>query len=158
MSKTYTSHFKRVTNSVSANSFPLIALEIDRDDLAQPIRIINDTDNLTVQGNEFIAMPFNISLPDDPEQGIPSAQLTIDNVGRELTMWIEGADWSQETTCRIIQVMRDQPNTIEWEITMVMSDISMTSRVITAKLSFEDFFGSAGVAVRYTPTTFVGLF
>jgi hypothetical protein len=158
MAKTYTSAFKKTINSVSAAEFPLVLLQIDRDDLAQPIRIINDSTDLVHSGNNYIGLPFDITLPDDPESGIPQAQLSIMNVGRELTVWIENADWSKETTCTLTQVMRSAPNVAEWSITLTMSDIQMSSKYITAKLGFEDLFGLPAVTLKYSPVVAPGLY
>lgn len=158
MSKNYSAGFKKTIHSVSADEFPLILLQIDRDDLVSPIRLVNDSTDLVHQGNTYTGLPFDINLPDDPEQGMPQAQLSIMNVGRELTVWIENADWTQETTATLTQVMRSNPNVAEWSITMVMSDIRMTSQFITAKLGFEDILGTAAVTMRYTPTVAPGLY
>jgi hypothetical protein len=158
MPKTFTPAFNKTINSVSAAEFPIILLEIDREDLVTPIRVVNDATDLTHLGNVYTALPFQITLPDDPETGLPVAQLSIMNVGRELTQWIENADWSQETTAKLIQVMRSAPNTAEWSITMVMSDIQMNSMAITAKLGFEDVFNAPAVTLKYSPTVAPGLF
>lgn len=158
MAKTYSANFKKTINSVSADEFPLVLLQIDRDDLAQPIRLVNDSVDLVHLGNTYTGLPFDITLPDDPEQGMPYASLSIMNVGREMTMWIENADWTKETTVTLTQVMRSAPNVAEWSITMVMSDIQMNSTYIQAKLGFEDLFGSPAVTLKYSPTVAPGLY
>jgi hypothetical protein len=158
MAKTYTSSFQKTINSVSAAEFPLVLLQIDRADLAQPIRLVNDPTDLVHSGNTYIGCPFNITLPDDPESGVPQAELSIMNVGRELTTWIENADWSKETTCTLTQVMRSAPNVAEWAITLQMSDISMSSTWITAKLGFEELFSAPAVTLKYSPVVAPGLY
>lgn len=158
MAKTYSTSYNRIVNAVSAPEFPLVLLEIDRDDLVTPIRLVNDSANLVHNGVTFVGLPFDITLPDDPEQGMPMAQLSIMNVGREMTSWIEQTDWTKETTCKLIQVMRSSPNVAEWSITMVMSDIQMNSQWIQAKLGFEDLFGSPAVTLKYSPSIAPGLY
>jgi hypothetical protein len=158
MPKTYTSNFNKTINSVSADEFPLILLEIDREDLVSPIRVCNDATDITHAGNLYTALPFEITLPDDPETGMPVATISIMNVGKELTQFIENADWTQETTAKLIQVMRSAPDVAEWSITMVMSDIRMNSMSITAKLGFEDIFGAPAVTMKYTATVAPGLY
>lgn len=158
MAKTYSANFNKTINSVSAAEFPLVLLEISRDDLAQPIRIVNDATDLVHNGNTFTALPFDITLPDDPETGMPQATLSIVNVGRELASVVENTDWSQETNATLIQVMRSAPNTAEWSITMVMTDIQMNSQYITAKLSFEDLLGVPAITKKYTAQAFPGLY
>ena len=158
MAKTYTANWNKTVNAVSAGEFPLVLLEIDRDDLVTPIRVVNDATDITHNGNVFTGLPFEISLPDDPEQGMPQAELSIVNVGRVLSDFIENADWTKETTAKLIQVMRSSPNVAEWSITMIMSDIQMNSMSITAKLGFEDLLGSPAVTLKFSPTVAPGLF
>jgi hypothetical protein len=158
MAKTYTANWGKKTNAVSAGEFPLVLLEINRSDLVTPIRIVNDATDLTHNGNLFTGLPFEITLPDDPEYGMPQAQLSIMNVGKELTTFIEDADWTIETTATLTQVIRSSPNVAEWSITMIMSDIQMNSMSITAKLGFEDLLGVPAVTLKFSPTNAPGLY
>jgi hypothetical protein len=158
MAKQYSTSWQQKTNAISGDDFPLILLEIDHYDLIDPIRIVNDRTLLVHNGNTFQAFAFNIALPDDPESGLPEAHLSIDNVGKELVQWLEIADWNKPVSCRIIQVLRSAPNTVEWEITTNLRNLSIDSRVVTATLGFENLLGVAGVRVYYTPQSAVGLF
>lgn len=158
MSKNYTENWQKTVNSVDASESPIVLIEINRDDLALPIRLANYTANVAHGGNNFIQCPFNVGLPDEPEQGLPRATLSIDNVGRVLTQWIDNCDWSKPTYCKIIQVLPSDPNTEEWSIEMEMTDVEMNSLQVTARLGFEDLFGSPSVTMKYTPTTSPGLF
>src|SRR5690625_6037672 len=91
----YSPKAKRNMLAVSAEADLLVALEIHHEDLEEPIRVVNDTIDLDValwDGDEwqeikFIACPFDLSLPDDVDQQIPKATLTVDNICRELTQW-----------------------------------------------------------------------
>lgn len=158
MPKSYSESWNKTVNSISADEFPLVLMEIDRDDLSVPIRLVNDHDDIVHNGNTFTAMPFRVGLPDEPEQGLPRASLAIDNVGKALTSWIENADWSLPTTANLIQVMRSSPDVAEWSVVMDMTDVAMTSLEVTARLGFEDLFASSGVNLKYTPHTSRGLF
>lgn len=158
MSKDYSATWNRTTNALSADEFPLICLEIEHDDLLIPIRIVNDRQPITVQGDLYQEFAFNISLPDDPEQGLPQAQLSIDNIGRDLVEWLDIADWNKKATCRIIQVLRSAPNTIEWEITTDLHTVMIDSYTVQATLGFDHLLGTPGVAIYYTPITSPGLF
>jgi len=158
MSKSYSDNFKKTVHAVDADESPIILIEIDRDDLSVPIRLVNDSANVTHQSNTFIACPFRVSIPDEPEQGLPTASLAIDNVGKELSYWVDQCDWTLPTTCKLIQIMRSDPNVAEWSITMDMTDVAMDSLQITAKLGFEDLFSAPGVNFKYTPVNAPGIF
>ncbi len=63
----------------------LCRLEIAHEDWAEPYRFINDQVGHTDAAmGEWIGFPFKISLPDDREDEIPLAQLSIDNVDRSI--------------------------------------------------------------------------
>ena len=158
MSHTYSSDFKKTINSVSASESPLILLQIDHPNLPDPIRVVNDTEDLTHNGNAYSRFAFRLTMPDDPDTALPQARLELDNVGRELVQWLEAADWNQNTTATITQVMRSRPNVAEYSITMDMSDIQITPNVVSARLGFDNLLGTPGVNVFYTPQTAIGLF
>lgn len=158
MAKNYSQNFKRTTNALSGEEFPLILLEIEHQNLATPIRIVNDREDVTHNGDLFQAFAFTLALPDDPETGLPEAQLAIDNVGRELVQWLEVANWNYKVTCRIIQILRSNPNYVEWEITTEMRNISIDSLMVQATLGFENLLGLPGINVFYTPQSAPGLF
>lgn len=158
MSKTFTTDFHKTVNAVSAAESPLALLEITHPNLVTPIRVVNDTQDLTHNGDVFTRFSFRLTLPDDPDTALPQARLELDNVGRELVQWLETADWTQQTQVTIIQVMRSRPNVAEYSITMDLSDITMDSRVVSGKLSFDNFLGVPGVNLFYTPQTAIGLF
>lgn len=52
--------------------------------LNEPARIINNTESLTYNGNVYTALPFEMTLPDDVEDRVPSLEIRIDNVERTL--------------------------------------------------------------------------
>jgi hypothetical protein len=158
MAKTYSTDFQKTVNAVSAAESPIVLLEITHPNLGTPVRVVNDTEDLTHSGNLFQKMAFRISLPDDPDTALPQATLELDNVGRELVEWLEVADWSQPTQVKIIQVMRSRPNTAEYSITMDLTDITMNRQVVSGKLGFNNLLGLPAVNVFYTPVTAPAIF
>jgi hypothetical protein len=63
----YTTHFKERVGALSGDA-PSYLLEISHPQLAVPIRICNDTQDIVSNGNTFTAMGFRVSLPDDIAQ------------------------------------------------------------------------------------------
>ncbi len=158
MAKPYSNKLRETINSTSAQETPLLLLEIDHPDLAAPIRIVNDNQDLVHLGNTFTAMAFRATLPEDIEEGMPRARLSIDNVGKEMVAWLEASGGGQGATVRMMQVLRSAPDTIEWEVTMDLTNLSMTSLEISGTLSFDDLLNKPGVTVTYRPETAPGLF
>jgi len=157
MPRTYSRSLQAAVNATSGEA-PRVLLEITHPGLAQPVRVVNDTQDLTSGGHLFVGLGFRITLPDDQEGRLPSAQLAVDNVGRELVQWLEVSNGGAGAQCRLMQVMRSAPDTIEWEITMELSHIVVTTPEVSGTLGFEDLLNRPGCAMRYDPTTAPGLF
>jgi hypothetical protein len=158
MSRNYSNEFKSTLAAVSAPEAPFILLEINHPDLSSPVRVINDMQNLTSNGNLFIGCPFKCVLPDDYEGQLPKARLAINNVGRDLMYWIETSNGGQGSSVRFMQVMRSRPDQIEWEITMNLYNVNVTMQEISAELGFENLFSKPAISMQYRPDNSMGLF
>ena len=143
--------------AVSADEPFLILLEIIHPDLPIPIRIVDDVQNITSNGEEFTALPFRINLPDDLSGQIPQARLEVDNVGRELTTWLEISRGGVGAKCRIMQVLRSDPDLIELDITLDLTKLSINNQSVQGQLGFVNVLGQASVTTQFTPTTAPGL-
>jgi len=158
MARTYSTQYRSTLAKVSAEEAPLVLLEIIHPQLDSPIRVVNDTQNITSNGHEYIAYPFRATLPDDYENKLPKALLSIDNIGRELMLWLETSGGGLGSTGTFRQVMRSRPDQVEWSITMSLFNVSATNLEVTAELGFENLFSKPAVLVSYRPDTSPGLF
>jgi hypothetical protein len=158
MARAYSAAYKSTLAGVSSAEAPLLLLEINHAALGAPIRVVNDTLDLTSNGNIFVGVPFRCELPDDFESQLPKARLAIDNIGRELMYWIETSQGGAGSTCRFMQVMRSRPDLIEWEITMSLYNIRATFKEVSADLGFENLFNRAACTLTYRPGVAPGIF
>lgn len=158
MSREYSSQFKSTLAKVSAEEAPLVLLEINHAALSSPVRVVNDMQDLTSNGNLFIACPFRYVLPDDFENQLPKARLAVDNIGRDLMYWIETSAGGNGSTVKMMQVMRSRPDTIEWSISMNLYNVQVTMREVSAELGFENLFAKPAVALQYRPDNTPGIF
>lgn len=158
MARTYSAQYRSTLAKVSMEEAPLILLEIDHPELPEPVRIVNDTVDITSNGNLYIAFPFNCSLPDDFENQLPRARLSISNIGRDLMVWLETTDGGAGATARFQQVMRSRPNQIEFEITMSLFNLAATNLEVSAELGFDNLFTKPAVSISYRPENSIGLF
>ena len=154
----YSASARKTINSVVAKEQPVLLLEITHVDLATPVRVVNYSETITHNGNQFIALAYEITPPGDFSAGLPRAQISIDNVGKDLVDWIENSNGGRGASARLIQVMPSDPNTIEWELTMNLENISMNAQRISAELAFDDVLNLPGVALTYRPDVAPGLF
>lgn len=157
MAKNYSSSFKEKINSTSGEA-PLTLLEITHVDLALPVRVCNDAQDLTSNGNVFTALSFRIAMPDDLHNQLPRARLAIDNVGRELTQWLDASKGGRGAQVRVMHVMRGAPNTIEFDITMDLMNVRQGPLEITGELGFDNTLNIAALPITYRPDNAPGLF
>ena len=136
----------------------LTALEIRHPAVAQPVRVVNDTVERTIEGNRYIALRFDARLADDVEGQAAQAELAIDNVGRDLTQWIEAAGGGTGATVRVLQVLDIPDPPVEWELTMDVAGVAVDAERVTARLGFDPLLGRAAVTLRHDPQTSPGLF
>ena len=104
MPKEYSAQYKSTLAEVNATEAPLILLEISHPQLTQPVRVVNDTQDLLSNGNTYVGFPFRCVLPDDFENQLPKARLAIDNVSRDLMYWIETTGGGQGSTATFNQI------------------------------------------------------
>lgn len=109
-------------------------------------------------GNQFKAMGFRVKKPDDMENQMPQARLAVDNVGRELVGWLEQTGGGRGATCRMMEVLRSDPSIIEWEVTLDLTNIEITTPEVAGTLGWEDLLNRPGVPMTYRPDTSPGLF
>ncbi len=155
--ESYTAHFHEQTGNTSGEA-PLYLLEITHDQLAVPARYVNDNQDIVSNGDTFYACAFRITLPDDVDKQLPRARLTIDNVGRELTQWLDASAGGRGASVRAIQIQRDDPDVLEYDITLDLLSVSQNLMAITAELGFEDTLNLAGLPITYRPENTPGIF
>jgi len=155
---TYSPDARKEVSKVNADNLPVTLLEIDHVDLPVPVRVINDRTDIQFETNTYTALGFNIVLPDDLTKGLPRAALSIDNVGKELVQWLEDSNGGAGTTVRIIQILRSDLLTAEYDITMGLSNIAVTAATVTGQLGFDDLLNVPGVPLIYTPKVAPGIF
>lgn len=158
MPRAYSSAYKSTLAAVSAPEAPLILLEISHPSLTQPVRVVNDMQDLVSNGNTFVGAPFRCSLPNDTENQLPKAKLSVDNVGRDLMYWIETSGGGQGSTVHFMQVMRSRPNQVEWDITMDLFNIEVTMAEVNAELGFQNVFVRPAIHINYRPDNSPGIF
>lgn len=156
--RNYSAHYKGTIAQVNAAEAPLLLLEIDHPALSQPVRVVNDTQDITSNGHLFTACAFRVDLPDDLENQLPKARLAVDNVGRDLVYWIETSAGAPGSTCRIMQVLRTAADTVEWEITLDLSNPSLNAMEVSSDLVVENLFSAPAVTLQFRPETAPGVF
>lgn len=108
-------------------------------------------------GDEYIFMPFSISLPSQDDTGVARAQISIDNISREIVAAVRQADSSLSITIEI--VLSSDVDTVEVSIPDFRLDrVTYDAFTVAGDISVEYFDLEAFPARRFTPSDFAGLF
>lgn len=158
MSRSLSTAAARNIMATSADEPLLAAIEITHPELEVPARFVNDTKDITIEGNTFFACRFDLTLPDDQDQKVPQARLEVDNIGRELTQWLEQSQGGKGAKCRMLMVLRSNPENLEFDMTLDLTGLEITNFRVSGDLGFKNTLMQSAVAVRYDPTTSPGNF
>lgn len=158
MARNFSPQARRNINATSADEPLLVLVEITHADLAVPARFVNDTVGIEVEGNTFVKCRFDLTLPDDQDEQVPSAKLEVDNIGRELTQWLEYSGGGKGARCRLIMVLRSNPSNLEFDMTMDLSGLVVTNFRVSGDLGFKNTLMQSASTMRFDSTTSPGIF
>ena len=68
----------------------LLTFTIPSQPAVAPVRVVNNTVNIMSRGLEFQAYPFNVVLPQDTQDTLPTVALEIDNVSPDIMVMVRG--------------------------------------------------------------------
>ena len=158
MPRNFTDRLKANLIRTSVNQSPIVLLEISNPLLTTPIRIVRDNCDVVSNGNTYTSCMLDVSLPDEKEKEMPRATLSIDNVSRTLTRFFEQLQGGPDTQVRFMQILRSDPDVIEYDITLDIINVSVTPYRITGTLSYDNLVNKQSVTRVYNKLTAPGLF
>ena len=163
MPRTFSTGYNEQLNAVSGTDPQLILLEITHDDLATPIRLVNDGANLVSNGDTYYASQFTYSIPDDRDAGLPKAALSFANVGNgpegnSLAAFLDLNDGGRGSLVTMRGVRLSAPDDVEFEFVLDLTQVRVTQAQITGTLGYDDLLNRPAVAVLYRPDVAPGLF
>lgn len=162
MSRTLSPVATESTNDESTAEVWLVLLTIRHPTLVEPIRVVNNFDDITSadpithEDREFIGLPFEVALPGEEDDQPVAATIRVDNVDRQIVAALR--ELTSPPMADIEVVLASQPNVIEiafYDFTIRVAEYD--SLEITAQLTFEQIF-TEPVAVDMTPQRVPGIF
>lgn len=135
----------------------LMLLTFDNAEMPSPLRVVNNYENITSNGNEFIAYPFAFTLPDEETETLAQVELTISNVNRLLVESVRSIGTPLTTTLEL--VMAESPDTIEaGPFPMTLREVKYDALKLNGTCNFHDLLNQAYPAGTYIPSDYPGLF
>lgn len=142
--------------SEHVNDLFLPILRINADDY--DYYLVSDTENLIYDGQEYLAFPFEMALPNEDEN-LQSVQLTISNVDRRLITMLRSI--SEPPSCEM-DIVRVSNGVVTKEIGtsyFSMTGIKYNDNSIIANLGFEvNYLNEPAIKNRFTYSIAPGLF
>lgn len=156
---TYTDEMTREVNKVSSAQTPIFLLEIDHPDAPDLIRVAHNTiGSFTHLGNEYVGVAFRFSPLSQKQNEMPTATLQVDNVGRELTDWIVQTNGGRGAEVRFLIVLPTDPDTVQWEQTLYLKSVDISSRSVSADVGIEEMLSRPAFPATFNPTNDPALF
>lgn len=135
----------------------LVLLKISHQDLPEPLYFVRDGVSCASQGQVYIPVPFDITLPSDTDDEPPQAKITIDNVSREVTEAIRQIPVTPDVELSI--VLASTPDVLEYgPVLFQLSDVQIDALTITGTLIYDPVTNEQFPCDSYTPEWFPGLF
>lgn len=158
MSQAKSARFRALAQSVSAPEVPLVLLEIAHALLAEPMRIVNDVQDVISNGQRYTAGSFRFVWPDDQDKQTPRAQLQIGNTRGEVGALFERTHGARGAVLTVTQILRSAPDFVEDRLVLDLSNVEVTASVVTGQLGYDDVLNRPGTPYTYRPETAPGIF
>ena len=136
----------------------LCLLHMSHADWASDFRFVNDKVNHTdAAAEEWIGFPFDIRLPDDREDEIAAARLSIDNVDRQIVEAVRGISSSVAVTLWIV-LSSDIDDVIAGPFSFNLNSVNWDAMTVSGSLEYEPILNIKYPQHRFTPVTTPALF
>ncbi len=157
MSRTLSQAAHQAVNAQETDEAFLLLLTIDHDELAEPIRVVNNTEDITSRGDLYIAYPFEIALPGEDPENVARVSLRIDNVDRQIVHSLRSVPAPLAVALEV--VLASSPDTAEaGPFNMTLAAAEYDALVVTGELAFEDVLNEPFPGRSYIPSEHPGLF
>lgn len=158
MSRIKSARFRQAAQAVSAPELPVILIEISHVLLAEPLRFVNDVQDVMSNGQNYVATRVNFVWPDDQDKQTPHAQLQIANVRGDLGAFFERTHGGRGAVLTVLQIMRSVPDYIEDRLVLDLKNVEVTTQVVNGQLGYDDVLNRPGTPCTYRPESAPGLF
>lgn len=172
MSVVTSADFRKWAAANDSDDPQIFLLEITHPSLSEPIRVSSDmTEFIQLheetkepiygtrhQGAVYYALPFKITLPDQPQGSDPvKASVTVDNVDREYVAAIRNMD--SAATFKVKTVFASTPDKVELEYPALrITSATYSATTIDGELGPDDYRAEPVPALNFYPALFPGLF
>jgi hypothetical protein len=132
-------------------------ITISHDLLVPPLYFVNNTVDIVSRGNTHLGWPFQITLPDERADTMPTVQLVIDNIDRRIMEGIRMLPSAPAVALEVI--LASDPDTLEsGPFNFTVRGVEYDALLIQATVAPEDILNEPAIAYTFSPKDFPGLF
>lgn len=141
-------------------------LTISHPDWAEDVRFCSDPFQQLInvsargvisRGDEYVFIPFSLNLPSQDDTGVAKANISIDNINREIVYKIRQA--SSAVRIKIEIVLSSSVDTPEITIeNFRLEQVSYDAMTVSGDISIKYFDLEPFPSKQFTPSDFPGLF
>ena len=143
-------------NAQTTDEVWLTLLTIASQEIAEPLRFVNNNASLTSRGNLFMAFPFDVEFPGQSDDDPGEARLVIDNIDRSIVQFIRQIVAPPTVTIEV--VLASSLDVVEASFSnMTLRNARYDVKTVSGLLKFEDVVIEP-VTYEMTPERFPGQF
>ncbi len=155
--RTLSTAMKQAIHAQETSATALVLLTVTGVGIGTPLRFVNNQLDVVSRGNTYLAVAFQVSLPDERDDAPSRVALSIDNVDRSLVATIRNLVAPPQIAMEII--LASVPDTVEaGPFNFSLRNVDYTADTISGELFFEDFLNEGFPAESFTPASTPGLF
>lgn len=137
---------------------PFLALfRLSHPSFASTIYLVNNTENITSNGIEYVSFPVNLQLPADDGETVREVLVTLDNVSQLLIDELRTV--TDAIDVEIDMVLASAPDLVEVSLgELKIKNIEYNALQIKGRLYMDDFLNTEISSEKYTPSIYAGIF
>lgn len=143
--------------SQESNDPFLTLITLSHPSFPQDIRLVNNTENVTSNGLEFIAFPMKIVLPRDDGETNREVTIEFDNVSLELMTELRTVTTFIDV--KLEMVLASIPDAVQMSFEeLKIQSINYNKTRVSARLFMDSFLNTEISSEKYTPSNYPGIF
>lgn len=103
--------FKKAVTDLTTDKVVLVTMELSHPDWTENIYLVNNTTNITSNGQEYQAHGFSLTPAKSHDSGNPTAKVDVDDTDRTLNALFRSV--TSEPTAVLNVILADNPDQIE---------------------------------------------
>lgn len=135
----------------------LMLVKIDEETLPSPYYFVNNTEQITSNGQVYLPFPFTMDMPEDTSDRMPEVTLTIDAVDQQIVDTIRRAVGIP--TVEMSVIIASEPDTvIVGPMSFSLTNATYDENHISGTLAYENYLNEPWPSGIMSPNGFAGLF